>query len=165
MKKVLAIAFLGLLSTAANAGTESTGAWVTKSKTNKMTDETDFVALNTSSDTYNKDGLTRETTLVLRCASNKTDAYLSFHDFMGSDDPYITMRLDGGKPTKKIWGGGEGGDAAFSPQAVSFIKELSKHKKAIFGFEPYGSTMQVVEFDLTGIDKVAESLSEACKWK
>lgn len=165
MKKVLAIAFLGLLSTAANAGTESTGAWVTKSKTNKMTDETDFVALNTSSDTYNKDGLTRETTLVLRCASNKTDAYLSFHDFMGSDDPYITMRLDGGKPTKKIWDGGEGGDAAFSPQAVSFIKELSKHKKAIFGFEPYGSTMQVVEFDLTGIDKVAESLSEACKWK
>ena len=165
MKKVLAIAFLGLFSAAGNAGMESSGAWVTKSENNKMTDATDFVALNTSSDAYNKDGLTRETTLVLRCSSNKTEAYLSFHDFMGSDAPIITMRLDGGKPTKKTWGGGEGGDAAFSPQAVTFIKELSKHKKAIFGFEPYGSTMQIVEFDLTGIDKVAENLSKACKWK
>ncbi|MCK7194588.1 type VI secretion protein [Enterobacter kobei] len=165
MKKIVMAAFLGCLSATASADLESVGAWSTKTETNKMTDETDYVALNTSSDKYSKDGLSRDTTLVLRCDGNKTDAYLSFDDFMGSRDPVVTMRLDGGKPTKKTWNGGEGGDAAFAPQAIQLIKELSKHKKAIFGFEPYGSTMQVVEFDLTGIDKVAEKLARSCKWK
>lgn len=165
MKRIVMAILFSCVSASASADMESLGSWVTKSETNKMTDQTDFVALNTSPDSYNKDGLTRETTLVLRCSNNKTDAYLSFHDFMGSDDPRITLRLDGGQPTKKTWNGAEGGDAAFAPQAVQFIKELSKHKKAIFGFEPYGSTMQVVEFDLSGIDKVAEKISTACKWK
>lgn len=163
-KIVMAIAF-GCLSATASADMENAGAWFMKSETNKMTDQTDFVALNRSPDSYNKDGLDRETTLVFRCSNNKTDAYLSFHDYMGIDDPRITIRLDGGKPTKKTWGGAEGGDAAFAPQAIKFIKELSKHKKAIFGFEPYGSTMQVVEFDLTGIDQVVKKVSTACKWK
>lgn len=165
MKKIAMAALLGCLSTTASAEVVNIGAWSAKSETNKMTDETDYVALNTSSDTYNKDGSSRDTTLVLRCSSNKTEAYLSFDDFMGSRDPVVTLRLDGGKPTKKTWSGGEGGDAAFAPQAIQFIKELSKHKKAIFGFEPYGSTMQIVEFDLTGIDKVAEKLASSCKWK
>ncbi len=165
MKKILIAALLGSLSATANADIESIGSWAAKSDTNKMTDETDYVAMNTSSDKYNKSGSSRETTLVLRCSNNKTEAYLSFNDYMGSRDPVITMRLDGGKPTKKTWGGAEGGDAAFSPQAVQFIKELSKHKKAVFGFEPYGSTMQIVEFDITGIDKVTEKLASSCKWK
>ncbi len=165
MKKIVMAAFLSCLSATASADLESVGAWSTKTETNKMTDETDYVALNTSSDKYSKDGSSRDTTLVLRCSSNKTEAFLSFDDFMGSRDPAITMRLDGGKPTKKTWGGGEGGDAAFAPQSIQFIKELSKHKKAIFGFEPYGTTMQIVEFDLTGIDKVVEKLASSCKWK
>lgn len=35
----------------------------------------------------------------------------------------------------------------------------------ILGFEPYGSTMQVVEFDLTGADSIAKEISSSCKWK
>ncbi|WP_252496648.1 type VI secretion system-associated protein TagO [Escherichia coli] len=130
-----------------------------------MTDQTDFVALNLSPDSYNKAGTDRATSLVLRCSDNKTDAYLSFNDYMGSDNPRITVRLDGGKPVKSAWGGGEGGDSAFAPQPIQFIKTLAKHKKAIFGFEPYGSTMQVVEFDLSEIDKVVEKISQSCNWK
>lgn len=164
MKRLILALVIGA-SFSANAGVEKVGSWITKSETNKMTDQTDFVALNTSPDTYNKAGSTRETTLVLRCSDNKTDVYLSFSDYMGSDSPRITMRLDDGKPVKKTWGGGEGGDAAFAPQPIQFIKELAKHKKVIFGFEPYGTTMQVVEFDLSEIDKVLENLSQACEWK
>ncbi|MEB7910347.1 type VI secretion protein, partial [Escherichia coli] len=84
----------------------------------------DFVALNLSPDSYNKAGTDRATSLVLRCSDNKTDAYLSFNDYMGSDNPRITVRLDGGKPVKSVWGGGEGGDSAFAPQPIQFIKTL-----------------------------------------
>lgn len=155
MRKFI-LAFVISASFTANAGVEKLGPWITKSEINKMTDQTDFVALNLSPDSYNKAGTDRATSLVLRCSDNKTDAYLSFNDYMGSDNPRITVRLDGGKPVKSVWGGGEGGDSAFAPQPIQFIKTLAKHKKAIFGFEPYGSTMQVVEFDLSEIDKVVE---------
>lgn len=165
MKKIVLAVLFGYVSVAASADIEKLGSWITKSEVNKMTDQTDFVAMNISPDSYNRDGLARETTLAFRCSNNQTDAFLSFHDFMGSDDPRITLRLDGGKPTQKIWDGAESGKSAFSPQSVQFIKELSKHKKAIFGFEPYGTTMRVVEFDLSGIDKVAEKMSTVCKWK
>ncbi|HCR4011190.1 type VI secretion system-associated protein TagO [Citrobacter werkmanii] len=165
MKRViLLLSALTFYGGAANADLVRQGSWVTDSKVNKMTDETDFIAINTSPDTYIKSGSQRDTSLVLRCNSNKTEVFLSFHDFMGSTDPAITIRLDGGKPVKRTWGGGEGEDSAFSPNPVQLVKELSKHKKAIFGFEPYGSTMQVVEFDLTGMDKILDKLSESCNW-
>ncbi|EAO9733397.1 hypothetical protein BRR58_17625 [Salmonella enterica] len=164
MKRFILALIIGA-SFSASAGVDKFGPWIAKSETNKMTDQTDFAAINTSTDTYSKAGSTRETSLVLRCTDNKTEAYLSFSDYMGSDDPGITMRLDDGKPVKRTWGGGEGGDAAFVPQPIGFIKELAKYKKVIFGFEPYGTTMQIVEFDLSEIDKVIENLSQACKWK
>ena len=140
MRKFI-IAFVISASFTANAGVEKLGPWITKSEINKMTDQTDFVALNLSPDSYNKAGTDRATSLVLRCSDNKTDAYLSFNDYMGSDNP------------------------RFAPQPIQFIKTLAKHKKAIFGFEPYGSTMQVVEFDLSEIDKVVEKISQSCNWK
>ncbi len=103
MRKFI-LAFVISASFTANAGVEKLGPWITKSEINKMTDQTDFVALNLSPDSYNKAGTDRATSLVLRCSDNKTDAYLSFNDYMGSDNPRITVRLDGGKPVKSVWG-------------------------------------------------------------
>lgn len=86
MRKFI-LAFVISASFTANAGVEKLGPWITKSEINKMTDQTDFVALNLSPDSYNKAGTDRATSLVLRCSDNKTDAYLSFIDYMGSDNP------------------------------------------------------------------------------
>ena len=157
------IAAMTLVSNGAEFVTEC--AWQVKKEENKMTDNTDVVAINRSPDVYMRQGIERSTSMVIRCKENKTEAYLSVSEYMGSDDPVVTVRLDGGKPQKRTWSGAEGGQAAFSPKSVTFIKEMSSHKKMIVGFEPYGSTMQVVEFDLTGIDSVAKEIASACKWK
>ncbi len=141
------------------------GSWYVKKKENKMTDSKDFIAVTSTKDIYTKQGIERDTSLVLRCMENETSAYLSMNDYLGNEAPRITIRFDDGKPKKNSWKAAEGGDAAFSPNPVSFIKELSKHKKLIAGFEPYGSTMQIVEFDLSGIDKVADEIASSCKWK
>ncbi|CAH5983391.1 TPA: type VI secretion system-associated protein TagO [Klebsiella pneumoniae] len=166
MKKTILALFIvsmPLVSIAAEYVTE--GAWQVKKEQNKMTDNTDVVAINRSPDVYTRQGIERSTSLVIRCKENKTEAYLSVSEYMGSDDPVVTVRLDGGKAQKRTWSGAEGGEAAFSTKPVSFIKEISSHKKMIVGFEPYGSTMQVVEFDLTGIDSIAKEVGNACKWK
>lgn len=140
--KYLFVALMAVsFSIMAEDGLQQEGGWYFKSQNNKMTDSTDVVAINSSKDTYTKQGSERNTSLVLRCRENKTDAYISVNDYLGSDSPQITIRFDGGKPAKSLWKGGEGGDAAFAPNAVSFIKDIASHKKAIIGFEPYGSTM------------------------
>ncbi|MGR7479745.1 type VI secretion system-associated protein TagO [Klebsiella aerogenes] len=166
MKKMtlaLFIAAMPLVSFGADFVGE--GAWLVKKEENKMTDQADVVAINRSPDVYTRQGIERSTSMVIRCKENKTEAYLSVSEYMGSDDPMVTIRLDGGKPQKRRWSGAEGGEAAFSTKPISFIKEISSHKKMIVGFEPYGSTMQVVEFDLTGIDSISKEISNACKWK
>ncbi|EIY2678705.1 hypothetical protein MMK78_005601 [Raoultella planticola] len=164
-KTILAffIAAMPLLSNGADFVAE--GTWQVKKEENKMTDKTDVVAINRSPDVYTRQGIERSTSIVIRCKENKTEAYLSVSEYLGSDDPVVTVRFDGGKPQRRTWNGAEGGEAAFSNKAVSFIKEMSSHKKMIVGFETYGSTMQVVEFDLTGIDSIAKEISSACKWK
>lgn len=165
MKKVLAtILCLTSFCTAANEMQEE-GAWYFKKQINKMTDKTDMVASTSTRDVYTKNSIERSSSLVIRCKENKTDAYLSLDDYLGTSDPRITIRFDDGKPVKQRWLGAEGGDAAFAPNATSFIKDLAKHKKVIIGFEPYGSVMKAVEFDLTGTDKVAAQIAEACNWK
>lgn len=166
MKKTilaLCVAAIPLVSTGAEYVTE--GSWQVKKEENKMTDMTDVVAINRSPDIYMRQGIERSTAIVLRCREGKTEAYLSVDEYMGIDDPLITIRFDGGKPQKRRWSAAEGGEAAFSPKAISFIKDISSHKKMILGFEPYGSTMQVVEFDLTGADSIAKEISSSCKWK
>ncbi|UBB12341.1 MULTISPECIES: type VI secretion system-associated protein TagO [Pantoea] len=165
MKYLFAVLLAASFSTMANDELQNEGNWFFKSQVNKMTDATDVVAINGSKDVYTKRGLERNTSLVLRCNENQTDAYLSVYDYLGSGSPRITIRYDGGKPKKSIWQGGERGNSAFAPNAVSFIKELMKHKTAVIGFEPYGSTMQAVEFDLSGVDVMAKKIAEACNWK
>lgn len=165
MKKILAFfACFACFGAGAN-DMQSEGAWLFKAKVNKMTDTTDMVASNATKDVYIRGGVERATILVMRCKENETDAYISVYDYLGSGDPRITVRFDDGKPVKYTWTSSEGGNSAFSPNAISFIKELTKHKKVIIGFEPYGSTMQAVEFDLSGTDKVAAKIAESCNWK
>lgn len=166
MKKQVLGLVLAITSFGIAAGElQQEGNWYFKTQANKMTDATDIVATNSTKDIYIKQGLERNTSLVLRCKENKTDAYLSVSDYLGNDSPTVTVRFDDAKPVKQRWSSAEGGDAAFAPNAPAFIKELTKHKKLIAGFEPYGSTMQIVEFDLTGIDKIASQVADACKWK
>lgn len=166
MKKRICAIILAIVSfNVASTEMQQEGSWYYKKQENKMTDKTDIFASTSTKDVYTRQGLERYVSLVVRCKENKTDAYISLYDYLGSGQPQITIRFDDGKPVKSRWTSAEGGDAAFAPNAVSFIKDLAKHKKVIIGFEPYGSTMQAVEFDLTGSDKMAVQIAEACGWK
>ncbi|MFY2735933.1 type VI secretion system-associated protein TagO [Pseudocitrobacter faecalis] len=152
-------------SVVADADVKNVGSWVIHKDSNKLTDATDVVVMNYSKDSYSKDGMRRSATLVLRCMNSKTDVFLSFDDYLGIDDPKITVRFDDAKAVSSRWAGGEGGDSAFSPQPIKFLKAMASHKKVIFGFEPYGSVTQVAEFDLSLSDEALQEVSKSCNWK
>lgn len=166
MKRVLTAAiFLMVSFSSMSADPQMEGAWFYEKSTNKMTDATEMFATTTSRDVYTRSGLDRNTTLVVRCSENKTEAYLSTDDYLGSREPFVTIRFDDEKPRRQQWVSAEGGNAAFAPNAISLIRKIGSHKKLIAGFEPYGSTMQVVEFDLSGSGKIAGMIADSCGWK
>ncbi len=160
MKKVLISILLSTvpLVAVAEGDYRDEGNWFIKKETNKLTDKTDVYAMLSPS--------SGSGTLFLRCANNKTEAFLSVDNYLGSGyGTPITTRIDGGKPIKSSWSMGEGGDAAFAPKSLVFIKSINGKKELIIGYSPYGKSQVIAEFNLNGIDKVASEISVACGWK
>lgn len=160
MKKVIVGALLGIVSVSAVADGDyrDEGQWMIKKESNKLTDKTDVYAMLRPS--------SGSGTLFLRCENNKTEAFLSVNEYLGSSyGTTVTTRIDGGKPIKSSWVMGEGGDSAFSPKSLSFIKSINGKKELIIGYSPYGKSQVIAEFDLNGINDVASEVSAACGWK
>ncbi|OBU04741.1 hypothetical protein [Morganella psychrotolerans] len=160
MRKIIVGVLIGAmpLVAAADGAYRDEGEWMIKINTNKLTDKADVYGMLHSSSGGG--------TLFIRCENNKTEAFLSIDDYLGSGyNTGVTTRIDGGKPIKSSWTMGEGGDAAFAPKAVSFIKSINGKKGLIIGYSPYGKSQVIAEFDLNGIDKVAGEVSAACGWK
>ncbi|WP_323115929.1 hypothetical protein [Klebsiella variicola] len=161
MKKVLIAAVLTtapFLAIGDDSGVAKEGKWLMSKEENKLTDKVDIYGMLSASKGRGS--------LIIRCKNNTTDAYFSIDSYLGSDDSTaITTRIDGAKPVKSSWVMGEGGDAAFPPKALSFIKSLHGKKELIVGYRPYGKSQLISEFDLSGIDNVIDGVSAACGWK
>ncbi|HEM8199895.1 TPA: hypothetical protein U2M28_003960 [Providencia stuartii] len=158
MKKVFLVLSLLLSCSVSAADYEDLGDWSIKKENNKLTDKTDYFAILLAKD--------KDVALILRCKNNKTDAFLSMEDYMGSNyGSTVTTRIDKGKPISQTWGIGGGGTTLFAPKAVSFIKSLTGKSNLITGYSPYGKSQVIAEFNLDNIDVVAKEISSACGWK
>ncbi|MFB0770383.1 type VI secretion system-associated protein TagO [Proteus cibi] len=158
MKKILLISVLSLSSSVFAADHQKVGDWLVSKEENKLTDKIDYYAILSAKD--------QDVSLVLRCQNDKTEAYLSMRDYIGSGyNSKVTLRIDKEKPLTQSWGIGEGGTSLFVPKPVSLIKSLVGKKSLISGYSPYGKTQVIAEFDLENIDTIAKEISSACNWK
>ncbi|MDC9588354.1 type VI secretion system-associated protein TagO [Xenorhabdus sp. XENO-10] len=158
MKNILVVASLLLSSSVFASNYEKLGDWSVRKEENKLTDQTDYYAILPATD--------RDVSLVLRCQNNKTEAYLSMKDYMGGGHgSKVTLRLDKGKPIVQTWGMGERGTSLFAPKSLQLIQSLVGKKNMIVGYEPYGKSQTIAEFNIDNIDVIATSISSACNWK
>ncbi|MBI6548620.1 type VI secretion system-associated protein TagO [Xenorhabdus lircayensis] len=158
MKKLLlALAcLLPLTSTASEY--QDIGKWFITKEVNKLTDKVDYFAV------LSPEG--GEGALVLRCKDNITEAYLATDEYLGSEDyTKVTFRIDKKNVVTEYWVMGGGGDSAFAPSSVKFIKKIYDKQNVIFGYKPYGKTQIVAEFKIDHINEVAKEISKACGWK
>lgn len=157
VKKVFFVLSVLLSSSAFASDYEQIGDWSINKEENKLTDKTDYYAILSAKD--------QNVSLILRCQNNKTEAYLSMEDYMGSGyGSKVTIRADKGKPVSQSWGIGEGGTSLFAPKATTFIKSLIGKKSLIAGYSPYGKSQLVAEFNIENVDVVAKEISSACGW-
>lgn len=163
MKRILLV-IASLISMPVLSEPVTIGSWTYKKESNKLTDRTDFLSTNRSTNSYSKNGRDMSATLVIRCSSDNTNLFISTDDYLGASSPKISVRLDNEKPVTSQWNIDEKGGTVFTRKPIGLIKDLTKHKKLVIGFETYGSTMESLEFDLSGIDSIAQEVSTACGW-
>jgi type VI secretion system VasI family protein len=105
-----------------------------------------------------------EQTLVIRCAENKTDAYIITNDFLGDESKSVIVTYDGEKARKQQFLLSTNKRALFFSPAISDIKTMMKSKKVVIRYDTYNGMAKTVTFKLDGLSEKVASLRKACNW-
>ena len=121
-----------------------------------MTDERKiFISLPSTDKVLNSIGSREFAKLVIRCQKNSIEAFISTPTYNG-DSSYIGTRWSGGKPSYGYWNKAVGGDAFFSPDPKSFVKELKENSSLVFQWSPYQKKAVAVTFSLSEFQSYLE---------
>lgn len=141
-----------------NVPTVTAGNW-TISETLNPLDDTQTVVLSVRSSSGNST-YGQPVALILRCAANQTEVYISWNDYLGSDAE-VTWRVGDGSAQTAEWSLSTDSTATFYPRPdMAFIKELMLVERVI----PYNSDPVTAVFDVSGLVEVVEPLARACEW-
>jgi len=160
---------LGLTVRTSPLSPRSRGKWQVSITTNPLDDSqtvTLFLDANEATSTWRD-----PVYLVLRCRGNKTEAYIRWHDYLGSE-ARVTWRIGSGEAQTALWPVSTNSESTFYPSnwftpdaVVAFIKELLTVDQFVAQVTPYGESPITAVFDLTGLTNVIDPLREACGWQ
>ena len=103
--------------------------------------------------------------LVLRCSRKKTEAYINWNDFMGTDAADVSLRVGHAPLSEMSWSLSTDNKATFYPaSAVSFIKSLLDSDTLVARATPYEESPITAVFAVAGLSSKITSLETACGW-
>ncbi|PWD85832.1 type VI secretion system-associated protein TagO [Ignatzschineria cameli] len=102
--------------------------------------------------------------LMLRCQRDKTDAFVSWDEYLGSNNMKVAYRIDKEEAKNSWWNASSNGQASFIPKPISFIKSLEGKETIYIEAEKYRGGRVSATFDISGIKEVIEPLRKACNW-
>ena len=110
--------------------------------------------------------LDTKTGLAVRCKEHKTElAVLTQGAFLGlSDALKVTYRIGDAAPISAMWNAASGGQGAFSPAAVPFIRALPDDGKLFFRIFDFKGTPHDASFNLDKVSDVRSKVAIACSW-
>jgi len=139
------------------------GKWSVSDKTNPI-DDTRTVVLVLEA-TTGKSRSRQEVRLVLRCQSKKTEAYINWHEFLGTKSAEVTYRIGNAKAIKSTWSLSTDNKASFFPgDPVAFMKDLSEETTFVAQVTPYMESPLTASFDTTGLVNAIKPLRQTCGW-
>lgn len=146
------------------------GDWVVNESTNPLDDTTTVVAGLDAAEGLG--GILQEKIqLVVRCQSNRTEAFITWHDYLGNDTDSlrserkrVTYRFPPADATTELWGVSTDNDATFVENPIPFVRQLAVSDRLVTQTTPYGEPPRTAIFDLTGARAALEPISETCEW-
>ena len=147
------------------------GAWRLQAETNPI-DDMKTVTISLVADT----GTSRfgdPVILVARCKSNRTEAFVSWGDYLGNDSgdvtaewKNVTVRVGAAEARAERWGLSTDGKATFTPRwAGHLLKELLNEDRLVVRTVPYGENPSTAVFNVSGLRSVLAELAATCNWR
>lgn len=137
------------------------GDWIVDVTESPLNDSKEVSIMRVSNDFENR---RNPAILMLRCQRNKTEAFLSWSEYIGSDNMKVAYRIDKEEAKNVWWNASSTGKASFIPKAISFIKSLEGKESIYIEAEKYRGGRVSATFDISGIEEVIIPLREACGW-
>ncbi len=142
---------------------DSTGQWQVLDQINPL-DDTRTVALVLYA-TSGKSRFGVPVGLILRCQSHRTQAYVNWNEYLGSDDAVVTSRLGPSEAKTRSWNLSSDHEATFVPGNIpEFIQQLAVVNTYVVQVTPYNESPITATFDLTGLQTAMRPLRAACGW-
>jgi hypothetical protein len=138
-----------------------TGDWVTETSVNPMDDSTTVTAMLAAHEGKGIYG--DDIYIVLRCKNHDVDVLILWESYLGSDDPQITTRIGDGPAQTMRWDVSTDNQTSFSKSPELLIDSLSlAGDRYVAQVVPYGESPITAVFNLTGIEKAAEQVTDNC---
>lgn len=141
----------------------SKGKWITKTNTDPLTDKSVFIAYLEAESGKGSYGDTVR--LLVRCQNNKTEAYINWNSFLGTDGVRVTSRIDKNPAKTSTWDISTDHKASFMPSAASTLKGFIGATSFVANLTPYSESPITAVFDITGAESAFEDISNGCGWK
>ena len=155
---VVAVLFL------AGSAHHADAQWRVSRSTNPLDDSTTVAALLDA--VQGTGGLFREepVRLIARCRSNRTEAYIVWHDFLGLDDQRVTYRFPPAAAQTESWGLSTDNDSTFVRRAIPFLRIAAESARLVVQTVPYGEAPVTAIFNLAGAENALAQIAETCEW-
>ncbi|MGJ0534796.1 MAG: hypothetical protein ACR65W_16290 [Methylocystis sp.] len=138
------------------------GKWYVSSKVNPLDDQSIHYAILDATDAKNRWG--KPVSLTVRCESNRTEMYINWNDFLGSD-AYTTFRVDKDAAKKSNWQLSTDKTAAFHPGSpVGLLKRIAKSNSFIASITPYNESPVTAVFETSSAAGAFAEIRKSCNW-
>ncbi len=139
------------------------GKWSTSITTDPMTDKSIYIArLDASSGTGR---LGEGIDLIVRCAQNKTELYINWKSFLGTDSARVTHRIGKSKAETHTWDVSTDHTSSFYPGSpVAALKEMIKTTSFVANVTPYSESPVTATFDVSGAEAAFADIRKGCRW-
>lgn len=128
--------------------------WIISESIDMMDDSRLFTAYTTAKQGYNTYGNSPK--LYIRCKSEKTDLYIVWDDYLGSEKIEIEYRFGSNESMKSEWGISTDGTASFlsSTAVIGFLNYMKNHERFTVRLSPYNESPITAAFDVSGVSEI-----------
>ena len=152
----------GLAPSSKEVAANSTGKWQISSDKDPLTDKSVHIALLDADEGKGRFG--EGIFLVVRCKSGRTEAYINWNTFLGSDGLNVTSRIDKAPASSSYWGVSTNRKSSFMPQQVATLKKFEGAASYVVNLTPYSESPITAIFDITGANTAFKDIRRDCKW-
>lgn len=139
------------------------GDWSVAEKINPLDDTAVYFAVLDAQTGRSRRG--DKISMVIRCANNRTEMYINWHDYLGMDSTQVTYRVGKNAAVRQEWSLSTDNQSTFFPGSpVSVLKQMVEETSFVASLVPYNENPVTVEFDITGIEPALQNIRKNCGW-